>query len=167
MNKESLLKEAETFGLTLIGDGATIKRAPLMNILDMCGNTPPIIVGIEYCSEHMANGGKEDATYIALLFGAKVVEYDPWKVLTNFFFFDVTSNVHKGGKTLTVQYSRTYCLHRGEHVCSLYYLDIAKFPPIKAREYVYIPFVVLMFLYTNCKQFIHLTNTYSENLHTV
>ena len=133
----------------------------------MCGNTPPIVVGIEDCSEHMADGGKKDATCIALLFGAKVAEYDPGKVLTNLFFFDGASNIQKGGEILTVQYPRTYCLHGGEHVCSLLFSDIAKYPPIKVREYVYIPFVVLRFLYTNTKQFIHVTETCFENLQTV
>ena len=98
MNKESLLKEAKPFGLTFIGDGATIKRAPLMNVLSVCGNTPPIVVVIEDCSEHMADGGKKDSTYIALLFGTKVAEHDPGKVLTDFFFFDGANNVQKGGK---------------------------------------------------------------------
>ena len=57
--KEELLKEAKTFGLTFIGDGATIKQAPLMNILSMCGNTPPIVVGIGDCSEHMADDNSD------------------------------------------------------------------------------------------------------------
>ena len=161
------MKESKTVGLTFIGDGATIKRAPLMNILAMCGNTPPIVVCIEDCSEHMADGGKKDTTYIALLLGATVADYDPGKVLTNLFFFNRASNVQKGGKFLTVQYQMTYCLHGGEHVCSSLFSDIAKFPPIKLYEYVYIPFVVLRFLYTNCKQIIHLTETYFENLQTV
>ena len=115
----------------------------------------------------MANGGKKDATYIALLFGLKVAEYDPGKVLTDFFFFDGASNVQKGGEILTVQYPMTHCLHGGEYVCSLFFSDIAKFPPIKVCEYVYILFVVLWFLYTTCNQFIHLTETYFENLQTV
>ena len=35
-NKEELLKEAGTFGLVFMGNGATIHRMPLMNILDSC-----------------------------------------------------------------------------------------------------------------------------------
>jgi hypothetical protein len=34
-NKEKLLKEARVFGLAFLGDGATIKRMPLMNVLAM------------------------------------------------------------------------------------------------------------------------------------
>ena len=34
-NKEKLLNEARVFGLAFLGDGATIKRMPLMNVLAM------------------------------------------------------------------------------------------------------------------------------------
>ena len=35
-NKEELLKEAGVFGLAFMGDGATIHRMPLMNVLLPC-----------------------------------------------------------------------------------------------------------------------------------
>ena len=79
----------------------------------MCGNYPPIVVAIDDCSEHMADGGKKDASYIAHLFGEKIAEYNPGKVLTDLFFFDRASNVQKGGNFLTVRYPRTYFLHGG------------------------------------------------------
>jgi len=56
-NKEDLLKEAGTFGLAFMGDGATIHRMPLMNILAMSGTTSPVTVGIMDCTTHMAEGG--------------------------------------------------------------------------------------------------------------
>ena len=144
LNKTALLKGAQIFGLTFLGDGATIKRAPLINCLAMCGNSPPVVVAIDDCSEHMVDGGKKDTSYIAHLFGEKFAEYDPGKVFTDLFFFDGASNVQKGGKILTVQYSRTYCLHGGDHdVVSLFFSDIANFIPIQVCGYVYIPFVVL------------------------
>ena len=40
-NKEELLKEAGVFGLAFMGDGATIARMPLMNILAMSGTVLP------------------------------------------------------------------------------------------------------------------------------
>ena len=43
-NKENLLKNADVFWLAFLGDGATIKRMPLMNILAMCGDVPPITI---------------------------------------------------------------------------------------------------------------------------
>jgi len=44
------------FGITVMGDGATIHRMPLMNILAMSGSTPPLTIGIVDCTEHMAAG---------------------------------------------------------------------------------------------------------------
>ena len=61
-NKEALLKEAKIFGLAFLGDGATVKRMALMNILGMCADTPPITVSIQDCTKHMQDGGKEDAS---------------------------------------------------------------------------------------------------------
>ena len=55
-NKEELLKEAGTFGLAFMGDGATIHPMPLMNILAMSGTTSPVTVGIMDCTTHMAEG---------------------------------------------------------------------------------------------------------------
>ena len=71
-NKTALLKDAQIFGLTFLGDGATIKRAPLINCLAMCGNSPPVVVASDDCSEHMVDGGEKDASYIAHLFGEKL-----------------------------------------------------------------------------------------------
>ena len=66
-NKEELLKEAGTFGLAFMGDGATIHQImPLMNILAMSGTSSPVTVGIIDCTTHMmAEGGKKDAAYIS------------------------------------------------------------------------------------------------------
>ena len=67
-NKAAILKEAPVFGLTWMGDGATIHRMPLINNLVMCADTPPTVVEIHDYAEHMAKGGKKDAPYIAELF---------------------------------------------------------------------------------------------------
>jgi hypothetical protein len=64
-NKTNLLKGADLFGLSFLGDGATVKRMPLMNILAACADTPPITVSIQYCTKHLQQGGKKDASYIA------------------------------------------------------------------------------------------------------
>jgi hypothetical protein len=73
-NKAELLKEVKVFGLAFIGDGATIHRMPLLNILAMSGVTPPITILIQDCLKHMVEGGKKDALYIADLFEEKVAE---------------------------------------------------------------------------------------------
>ena len=47
------------FGILVMGDGATIHRMPLLNILAMSGNTPPLTIGILDFTTHMASGGKK------------------------------------------------------------------------------------------------------------
>ena len=130
-NKVALLKEANTFGLAFLGDGATVKRMPLMNILAMSGDTPPITVSIQDCTEHMQDGGKKDASYIARLFEEEVNKFDPKRSCTDVFFFDGASNVQKAGQVLMAKFPRTFCFHGGEHVVSLFFSSIAKIAPIK------------------------------------
>ncbi len=63
-NISKMLQDAEVFGIGWLGDGATIKRMPFLNILVLCGNAPPIVVSIVDCTSHMINGEKKDSTYI-------------------------------------------------------------------------------------------------------
>ncbi len=71
-NISKLLQDAEVFVLRWLGDGATIKRMPLLNILVLCGSAPPTVVSIIDCTTHMSDGGKKDATYIMEQFRRKV-----------------------------------------------------------------------------------------------
>ena len=130
-NKEKLLKEARVNGLAFLGDGATIKRIPLMNVLAMTATVSPMTIAIHDCSSHMEEGGKKDAVYVASLFEEKVAEFDPKNQLTNVFFFDGASNVQKAGEVLMTKYPRSFSFHGGEHVVSLFFSSIAKLKPIK------------------------------------
>jgi hypothetical protein len=136
-NKEALLKDASVFGLAFLGDGATIKRMPLMNILGMCAGTPPLTLSIQDCTDHMEEGGKKNAAYIAEMFEAKVNEYDAGNLLTDVFFFDGASNVQKAGEVLTAKFPHTFCFHGAEHVVSLFFSSIARIQPIKVRHSIH------------------------------
>ncbi len=57
------------FGLSLIGDEATIKQMPLMNMLVMCGKAAPVIVSIWDCTSHMVDGGKKCRIHYGVLQG--------------------------------------------------------------------------------------------------
>ena len=96
-NKVALLKDASTFGLTFLGDGATIKQMPLINMLAMCGNSSPTVMSIVDCTDHMAAGGSKDCVHIANQFSTRVKECDPDRALTDVFFFDGAGNMQKGG----------------------------------------------------------------------
>ncbi len=130
-NKAEPLTEVKVFGLAFMGDGATIHRMPLLNILAMSGVTPPITFSIQDCSKHMTKGGKKEASYIADLFEEKVLEYDPQKLYTDVFYFDGASNVQKAGDVLMARFPRSFCFHGGEHVVSLFFSSISKIKPIK------------------------------------
>ncbi len=58
-NKRLTTENANVFGLSWIGDGATIKTMPLLNMLAMCGSMPPAVIAILDCTGHMVDGGKK------------------------------------------------------------------------------------------------------------
>ncbi len=109
LNKAELIREARVFGFAWMGDGATIHKMPLMNILALNGTTPPMTVSIHDCTKHMEAGGKKDATFIAELFEVKVLEYDPQLLCTDVFYFDGASNVQKAGEILMAKFPRSFC----------------------------------------------------------
>ncbi len=54
----------------------------------MCGDANPVVVSSCDCTNHMSEGGKKDATYIAEMFQEKVNEFNPKGQNTDVFFFD-------------------------------------------------------------------------------
>ena len=54
----ALMKDARTFGIAWLGDRATIKHMPLLNMLALCGEEPPVVISIFDCSDHMSEGGE-------------------------------------------------------------------------------------------------------------
>jgi hypothetical protein len=60
---KTLLSEAHIFGITVFGDGATIKTLPLVNVLAACVNNDFALLEIANCTAHLAKGEKKDAKY--------------------------------------------------------------------------------------------------------
>ena len=116
--------EAEIFGIALFGDGATIKRMPLINILASGGNCPSGLLEIVDCSKHMADGGKKTAEYVSGLMKPHVEKVG--RNYVDLFIFDGAANVQKAGKLMAIDYPRTSCIHGGEHLVSLFLGDICK-----------------------------------------
>ncbi len=58
-NIEAILIDGLLFGLSWIGDGATIKPMPLVNMLAMCGKAASVVVLICDFTSHMVDGGKK------------------------------------------------------------------------------------------------------------
>ncbi len=97
-NKSAILTKAALFGLSWLGDGATIKKMPLINMLVMCGDKPPAVISICDCTGHMVEGGKKDAEFIMNFFKEKVDEFDPSKVHTDSFFLMELQMCRKQGR---------------------------------------------------------------------
>ncbi len=57
-NISNLLQDTEVFGLGLVGDGASIKWMPFLNVLVLCGNAPPTVASIVVCTSHISDGGR-------------------------------------------------------------------------------------------------------------
>jgi len=76
-SKVALQKEAATFGISFMGDGATVKRMPLVNMMAMGIHCPPVTIKIVDATGHMETGGKKDAVFIARRFEPKIKEYNP------------------------------------------------------------------------------------------
>ena len=64
-NLLSLTNQASKFGLTIFGDGATIVKSPLVNILAAGVNNPSAMLDIVDCTKHCSAGFKKDARYLA------------------------------------------------------------------------------------------------------
>ncbi len=92
-------------------------RYLFLNTLVLCENTPPSVVSILYCTSHMINGGKNDATYITDQFQRKGDEIDINRKLTDCFFFDGALIVQTADAILCATCPNAICFHGGEMSC--------------------------------------------------
>ena len=58
-NSSLIKKESDIFGFLFLGDGATISRVPLLNILVSRTNLPVSVLELVYCQGHLEDGGKK------------------------------------------------------------------------------------------------------------
>ncbi len=105
---------AEIYGISWLGNGATIKHMPLLNIIAFCGDSSPMVVSILDCTNYMSNGGKK---FIMLHLKEKVKEVHGLGLFTDCFFFDGASNVQKAGAILCTEFKAMY-FHGGKQVLS-------------------------------------------------
>ena len=130
-SRAKVVKVADIFGATFLGDMATIHRMPLLNVLVLCADYPPSTLAIKDATDHLKAGGKKDAPYIAGVFDGIVTDYLPKSGCADLFLFDGASNVQKAGQLLSIRFPHAACYHGGEHVTSLFFSDLAKLPAIK------------------------------------
>ena len=118
--KTKLNKEAERFGISMYGDGATVMKMPLINVMASGIYKRSAILDIVDATEHMSNGFIKDAQYVAELFIPHIEAIDPDQCLVDTVFFDGAANVQKAGQILAATYPRISVLHGAEHVVSLF-----------------------------------------------
>lgn len=122
---EDLQKEADVYGLSFFGDGATVKKSPLMNVLASSVHLPVGCLRIVDCTGHLESDGRKDAAYIADLFLPHITQMEE-KVpkCTDLVIFDGASNVQKAGSLLEARFPHISVIHGAEHVISLFYHDV-------------------------------------------
>jgi hypothetical protein len=128
---QQLMTDANYYGLCLYGDGATVHKMPLTNILGSGAHLTTAVLEIVDCTGHLEDGGKKSATYIAQLFMPHMEILDPDKTVVDLLYFDGASNVQKAGDIICARYPRATCLQGSEHVVSLFFSDIAQVKQIK------------------------------------
>ena len=133
---KALMRDSDIFGLSMMGDGATIKKKPFFNILAYGYHLPAAVLAIVDCTKHLVAGGKKDAEYIARQFLPHMEAMDAMKDRIDLFIVDGASNVQKAGQVVEVVFPRASVLHGAEHCLSLFFTDVAKIPSIKVSRYL-------------------------------
>jgi len=131
---KTLLSEARVFGVTVFGDGATIKikTVLLVNVLAACVNNPFVLLEIADCTAHLAEGGKKDAKYFAKIIMPLIQQIESEEDMhkktspgiVDLVFFDGASNVQNAGKILWAFNPRITAGHGTEHVVSLFFANV-------------------------------------------
>ncbi len=125
----TLLLEVDFFGLTIYGDGATIKSVPLINILAARPNNPFALLDIVDCTTHLQNQCKKDALFIAEMILPLIKKMENTRDICNkkhmdLVLMDGVSNVQKGARILVVYYPRITVGHCAAHLVSLFVKDV-------------------------------------------
>ncbi len=121
---ETLQKDINLFGLSFYGDGATVRRMPLINVMASGAYVHTAVLEIINCTKHVEDGGKKDARYIASLFRPHIDMFEELNPnCVDYCTFDGAANVQKAGEVLAAFYPRIVCTHGAEHVVSLFFKD--------------------------------------------
>jgi hypothetical protein len=128
----TLLSEVDFFGLTIYGDGATIKSVPLINILAAGPNNPFALLDIVDCTTHLQNQGKKDALYIAQMIlpliermkNTRDIRNKKHSGIVDLVLMDGASNVQKSARILVIHYPCITVGHGAEHVVNLFFKDV-------------------------------------------
>ena len=136
---KTLLSESKIYGVSVFGDGATIAKIPLINVLGASPNNSFALLDIIDCTGEMGSGGKKTATYIASLLRPIIKRIEEFKDpiskqshpgVVDLLLFDGASNVQNAGKHLAISNPRITVVHGTEHVVSLFFKDVFTKVPV-------------------------------------
>ena len=126
-NLAMIKKEIEIFKLLFLGDGVTISRCPMLNILDSGKNIPVAILEIVTFSRSFIWRKKNMGHYFVIDF--ETYERDwPNQKLSDIVMFDGSSNFKIMRRLLKVHYPTLTVMHGVEHTVSLFFNDVSKIP---------------------------------------
>jgi hypothetical protein len=125
----SLLFESGIFGISVLGDGATINSVPLINILAAIPNNPFALLNIVDCAAHLVEGGKKDKPYLANMILPCISTMEllrdenkrHCKGAVDLVHFDGASNVQKAWWVLAINHPHITIMHGAEHATSLFF----------------------------------------------
>ena len=120
-NLSLIEKESEIFGLLCIGDGSTISRVPLLNILVSGKNLPVAVLELVDCQGHLVDGGTNNATFICTRFLDHFNKIDPHKSIIDAIMFDGASNVQLAGELFQICYPKITVMCGVEHTVYLFF----------------------------------------------
>lgn len=103
---ETLQRDADEFGLYVYGDGASILKHSLTNVLVGGASTSAVPMNIIDAAKHMAKGGKKCARYLAKKYMPMMETVDPTHDLFDLCIFDGAGNVQKKGGIVMVKVSK-------------------------------------------------------------
>ena len=122
---EKLQVDADIYGLSFFGDGATVKKSPLINILASSVELPVGCLQIVDCTGHLESDGRKNAAFTSELFLPHIMQMeDKIPKCTDLVIFDGASNVQKAGLLLEAKFPHISVIHGAEHVISLFYHDV-------------------------------------------
>ncbi len=147
-----LLMNVDIFGLGIFGDGATIVKVPMMNILACSAGNPSCVLDVVDCTDHVAKGNKKDAFFICQQMLPHMRKIDPEKNLFDLIAFDGAANVQKAGALMEQHFPRCTVIVGIKHTVSLLFgklmavrpmLEMCKFAKLVSNV-IDIVFVLLM-----------------------
>lgn len=123
-----LLQDADVYGISVYGDGATINTTPKINIMASSPGNPACVLDVVDCTDHITEGGTKNAKYIAMetLKALRKLPSGMQHVVQ--ISFDGASNVQKGAEIMRQFCPQASVEHGAEHVVSLIVDKLVKLP---------------------------------------